>query len=220
MDGPTSSCKSSQIANTVPTTILTKTIANALITDINQGDTRNARERNVIYIKGLRIRMTFRNNNSLPKWVNVAVLNPKDPFPSSGGSANLFTTDKFFRILGQVDRSPNDGSTMNGLQWGTTPINTDTNNVVWHTRFRLGPRFETTTQAFTTGTGAPAYRTLSRYLKIGKKIAYQTTAGNTCLAPLWLVIYCSSFEEDATAPEAGNAIIYQADLVTYFTDAK
>jgi len=202
-------------------TLPTKTIANLLITQIPIAGLQNAaREGLMIYLKGWRLRMTFRNNDENPKWVHCAIVNPKDPFPNVATQQNQWNGTNFFRTIGNPTRSSDSGLLLNGLEWATNPINTDEYNVLWHMRFRLGPRFAQTTQPFTTGTGAPNYRTLNRFIKCGKKISYVDDRIDRCHQPFYFLTWATSLEEAVGEPAAGSAIVIQNNIVTYFSDAR
>jgi len=215
--------KSLLVWNEAPTTLSTKVLWDNPITGILQGDTRDQRERNSIWISGIRLRMTFRNSLKVPMYCHVALINPRDPFPDDGSDANALNPAGFFTALGTSSRSgypaAHSAQQLTGMQWATLPINTDVHNIIWHTRFKLGIRFDAANQEFTTGAGAPNYRTLSRYIKIGKTVGYKNTAGNSCLQPMYLVVWCSTFEEPLANQTAG-ALIFQPHIVTYFKDPK
>jgi len=217
--GPHADCKSTLIFSSAGTTNLsTKTINSVLLTNIVEGENRNNRERGVIHIKGFRLRMTFRNRDNQPLWVNVAIVNPKNAFPSNSlPDDNLLTVSKFFKVLGAPDRTDGANNLQTGLEWGTLPIATDEMNVIWHARFKLGIKFNDAAQDFTTGAGGPNYRTLNRYMKCPKKISYNTSAGDSCDQPFYLIVYCSRFEEGAGSP-IGNSLAYTQHIVTYFRD--
>jgi len=218
MDTPLNTSKSKLITPGGLINFPSKDIYVQPITGLIQGDTRDQRERNVVWYKGLRLRCTFRNQRPYPLWVNVALINPRDAFDASG--FNVFSTGNFFTPLGATSRAGLDaGPSLTGMEWGTLPINTMTHNVLWHTRFKLGIQFEQATQEFTTGSGAPNYRTLSRYIKIGKKISFKSSAGNTCEAPLYFAIWCSQFEEGVGDGQS-NCMIHEHHLTAYFADPK
>jgi len=197
----------------------TKTVVASLVTNIAQGDARNQRERGVIFFKGVKIRMSFRNNDELPKWLNVALVQPKDPFPTDSVTQNLLNTNRFFKKDGLSTRFADYTTGDNGIEWGTDPINTDVHNVLWHMRKRLGPRFAQTTQPFTTGTGAPAYLTLSRYIKVGHKIAFATGNGDSSEQPIYLIWWAANLEE-GVSPEIPDSYVYQGKVIAFFGDVK
>jgi len=218
MDTPHQNSKSKLVTNGGPIAFPTKDIYVQPLTGLIQGDTRDQRERNIVWFKGIRIRASFRNTLNAPLWCHMAIINPKDALDDAG--VNNFNGVNFFTPLGSTSRAGLDaGPTLTGLEWGTLPINTETHNVLWHTRFKLGVRFETATQNFTTGAGTPNYRTLSRYIKIGKKLSYKNANGNTCTNPLYLAVWVSYYEEGA-ASGVSNAMVHQQHITVYFSDPK
>lgn len=218
MDAPKQQCKSKLVTNGPVIAFPTKDVYAQQVNGLVQGDTRDQRERNIVWFKGIRVRATFRNSTAAAMWVHMALINPRNPFDPAG--VNNLILDNFFTPIGAANRAGlNAGPALTGMEWGTLPINTDTHNVLWHTRFRLGIRFAVATQEFTTGAGAPNYRTLNRYIKVGKKISYKTSAGNTCETPLFLVVWCSYFEEP-TGTGLSNAMFHQQHIVAYFSDPK
>lgn len=223
IDTSKQTAKSLLVYDQLPITLATKSLWDQPITGIVQGDTRDQRERNTVWLTGIRLRITFRNGLNIPLYVHCALVNPRDAFPDDGTQLNTWSNINFFSALGANNRigyaSSHATNPLTGLQWGTLPINTDTLNVIWHMRFKLGIKFNTADQGWTTGAGAPNYRTLSRYIKIGKKIAYKSSAGNTCLQPMYFIVWCSSFEEPAASQQTAS-LVFQPHIVTYFRDPK
>jgi len=218
IDTPKQQSKSKLVTNGPPIVFPTKDIYVQPITGLIQGDTRDQRERNLVWFKGVRVRGTFRNILNSPMWVHMALVNPRDPFNASG--VNELSVGSFFTPLGATSRAGLDaGTALTGMEWGTLPINTDTHNVLWHTRFKLGIRFFEATQPFTTGSGAPNYRSISRYIKIGKKISYKNANGNTCDQPMYLIVWCSFYEEPGGTGTT-NAMTHQQHITVYFSDPK
>lgn len=213
------SCKSTLIDDgTAVNPATTKTLYNKLISNISQGDLRDQRERDLCWISGFRIRMTFHNRTLIPQTVNVAIVSPKDPYPDENAPAlNTFNDGAFFTNLGVGSRTGLTANTLlNGIEWATLPISTDNHNIIWHTRFKLG--VQSTQENFSSGE-LKNYRYLGRYIKVGKRVAFKNTAGNSCEAPMYLLVWTSQFHEAAGAgvPQAMN---WGSHITTYFRDPK
>jgi len=218
---PNATCKSTEVlATPTPVALATKTLASQLITAISQGDDRDDRERGVVHLKGINIRFTFRNTDDVPKFCNIGLVNPKSPYPSTG--SNLpFSNTNFFAVRGRDQRLNVDmgASGLTGLDYGTLPISTDTHNVIWHMRFRLGVRPQSAADPFTSGVGAANYRQLSRYIKIPRKLSWTDSSSTSCNAPIFLVWWVSNWEEGVGSPIA-TSMVYTCRVLTYFRDAK
>lgn len=215
----TSTCKSAIIDDgSTINPANSRTLYNKPITVIGQGDARNQRERDICWIKGFRLRMTFHNRTLIPQTCNVAIVCPKDPFPDENvPSLNTFNDAEFFSNLGVAARSGLFANNLlNSLEWGQLPINTDKHSIIWHTRFKLG--VQGTGENFSSGE-LKNYRYLSRYVKVGKKVAYVTSAALSCESPMYLLIWTAPFNEQA-GPVTTACMNWTSHIVTYFGDPK
>lgn len=213
----TAKCKIVDNGGTV-NPLSSRTLYNKLLTEIFQGDSKNQRERDLCWISGFRLRMTFHNRTLIPQTCNVAIVSPKDPFPDENiPTLNTFNAAEFFSNLGEPNRTGlNANNLLNSLEWGQLPINTDKHAVIWHTRFKLG--VQGTGENFSSGE-LKNYRYLSRYVKVGKKVAYVNSGGAACEAPMYLLVWTAPFNEQAGPVNVG-VMNYTSHIVTYFGDPK
>lgn len=178
----------------------------------------NRRERDIIHVCGARIRMTFRNEILTPLVVNVAIVIPNKVETLNTASLNT----QFFRSCGvvasdlTVDRniSFDDYTALSGIQYNTLPINTDRHSVVWHARFKLG--VINTNGGFSSGE-LKNYRSISRYVRINKNLAYNAEASTTASERLLLLVWTSSIFEVNGNP-VDNALEFQANNSLIFRD--
>jgi len=215
--------KSRSVLDTIPTLLGTKTLATQCITAIPRGSggNDNEREQDDLYLSGIRLRATFRNNENIPLWFHVALINPIDAFPVDSVISNTpFSTEFFFgNVGGNTQQGITPATTLRGIDFGTLPINAGRHNVIWHMRKMLGVRYASATQAFTTGAGIPNYTKLSRWIKINKKISYVNGTDVTCRQPMFLVWWCSQYEE-ADTTLVPNCMTYQIQAISYFRDTQ
>lgn len=176
------------------------------------------RERDVVHVSGVRVRMSFRNSLLTPMVVNVALVIPQ--------RMNVVSTAalmyEFFRSTGVsdsslvVDRNLNfdDYTAMSGIQYNTCPINTDRMSVIWHTRFKLG--VIATNGGFSSGE-LKNYRTLARYVRVNKNITFGDNTGDSAQQRIILLVWTSGLFETNGNPVA-DAIEFQTNNSIVFRD--
>lgn len=141
------------------------------ISILNSGANYDGRFSSTIHLSGIRFRGFFQNRQLRPTTVHVAFVRPKQ---GQTVTAPVTFQERFFQRMGEGSA----GSALqglgfnevpNGIQYATLPINTDEYHVLWHTRFKLG--VTSTTGGYSSGE-LKNYRTLYRYIKIGRTITF------------------------------------------------
>ena len=169
------------------------------ITQIAEGGGINQRERAIVNLRGLRVRCQFKSNHdgagtgtnaSVPLLCNIALIGAKT---LDGITSGDDIDSNFFRSIGAAGRYISfSNSGINSNYRHTTPINNDKFIVLWHLRFKLGTINQN--GGFSSGE-FKNYRTLARYVKIGRQIRYTGTAATTCQDRLWVIWWFGGLEE-------------------------
>jgi len=191
------------------------------LTLVAQGDAINQRERQSIDVSGFRIRYYIKNTANTanepgqppnkPLLCNMAIV------WQDGKSQFYDGRTHFFHHAG-VNRYTAFGGTGDSLTgWDkyTLPMNIEQGAVLWHTRFKLG-------NAQTSGNfGAGSqntWRTISRYIKIKRRVMFHGPAVTDFEGSFWLLVWCNHI--DQTPIDGTNANTFQllGETQLYFRD--
>lgn len=188
------------------------------VTSLARGTTINTRERDIINLSGVRLRMSFKNTISKPLYLNMCLLSPKEN--STYSNAATWETAPLFRNLGGAQRTVQfNDITLNGIARHTFPLNTDRFAVLWHFRTQMGATGGNTVGGYSTGAGGPrSYRTLSRYIKLKRGVRYLSDLPNQAENPVWLLIWCNEIDEVAGFGSTVNALEWFGWGEIYFRD--
>ena len=182
----------------------TRTLNFESLIDITRGDAINARERDVIDLRGFSICMGGQNNlTGLPLLVNVAVLSSKfDPTQNP-------TSADFFRGEGS-SRGEDFDTSLQASEFHCLPINTDKYFVQAHHRMKLS-RF---------GVNAQDHFQKKFYVPIKRQIRFDTTTSTSINRQFYLVWWCDAHMEPAASPVRPTALNFQYKCVTHFREPK
>lgn len=180
--------------------------ANLAKTDASHIDAINRRSRDLLNLRGFKIRYAVTNRCDNPITFRVAVVNPNH-------GTDIITTD-FFR--GYKDSRSVDFSTaLNGGELCESPINKDKYNVIkeWKIRIKTNDR---STGAFIERTGNN-YRYGEMYLKINRQLRFISGTDNV-ETPLLLVWWADNpFAVGAEEPTPA-CYIYNFQSIAYFKE--
>ena len=182
----------------------TRTLNFEPLINITRGDSINARERDIIDLRGFTICLGAQNNlTGLPLLMNVAVLSSKfDP-------TQVPTSTDFFR--GESATRGDDFDTgLQASEFHCLPINTDKYFVQSHHRYKLS-RF---------GVNAMDHLQKKFYVPIKRQIRFDTNAGSSINRQFYLVWWCDAHMDPALAPVRAAAMNFQYKCVTHFREPK
>ena len=182
----------------------TRTLTREAILNVGKSDAINARERDIIDLRGFKICLSAINNlTNLPLYLNVAVLSSKfDP------TAQPVTTN-FFRGEGNT-RGADFDLNRQSVEFHCLPVNTDKYFVMSHKRYMLS-RFGDQNQDHLTDT---------YYVPINRQIRYDTSDGNSTNRQFYLVWWCDALNEPSTSIARTDAMQFQWKTVTYFREPR
>lgn len=194
------------------------------LTGITQGDGINERERQSITVSGFRLRFFFKNalnrsgeggasdpavGSEVPIKINMALIWQDQRTDNYAGAAVFFRTGANNQYAAFGD------GTLNGLDRATLPMNVDQDAVLWHTRFGLG--VHTTGQDYSAGS-INNYRSLSRYIKIKRRVEYFGAAPTQSEGNFFLLIWAEGMDFGASGSEVANGFRYVARIEMFFRD--
>lgn len=221
-----SNCKAVYLQIGATVSLKTKNFARFLLTDIDEGEAINQRERKLVNLRGFKIRLTGTNLLNVPMWVNIAVV--KDEFADAQDNNSTFANEDFFRGYG-AEREATASNALNGQQWAFLPMNPGRFTILKRKRIWLGPRSNsspTLNPVVTTFTYDPYVQknwfTKTMYVPVKRQLRYKSQNGAFCDDPLYMLVWCSYLGETniAAQPATGNALEFEPDIVTYFKDPK
>lgn len=185
--------------------------------NINQGDLINDRERNQIYLDGIKIDLTLWGLTNVPVFCNIAVINTlrnNAPIPAS------FTSRTFFRTLGSSVRNfAFSDVNLNGFDRYSLPMATDAMAVVHRSKFLLGIPVSTT-GAFGGGAGGPRnWRTYKKYVPIKKSVAFNDAAGTSAYTQYYVLIWFTEWTQAQSGfPQVAKLVKLNGRITTYYKD--
>lgn len=182
----------------------TRVLNQTPLINITRGDNINARERDVIDLRGFSICVGGQNNlTGLPLLVNVAVLSSKfDP-------TSVPVVEDFFRGEGSA-RGDDFDTNLQATEFHCLPINTDKYFVQAHHRMKLS-RF---------GVNAQDHFQKKFYVPIKRQIRYDNSSGSSLNRQFYLVWWCDAHLDPATSPARTAALNFQWKAVTHFREPK
>jgi len=189
------------------------------ISDVAQGDSINQRERQAIDISGFKIRYLFKNTANDAATANAA---PTKPLLCNmaivwqdGRELNYLGASHFFRTTGVNRYTAFNADTLSGWDKYTYPMNIDADAVLWHTRFKLGAA--NTNGGFGAGS-QNTWRTISRYIKIGRRAVFHGPEATSHEGSYWLLVWCNHFDQVPTDALQDNTFIILGETNMYFRD--
>lgn len=182
-------------------------------------DTDLTRNKSVIFCKGINVRVGFRNLQGVPLLVNVAVVAAKNAMPGASG----IPLTNFFRNTGLAPSSQryidfsNDYSARE-LHYAT--INTEQWTVLNHTRrvFNTTGDGDVISEHANRGGGRDDFGIIEKYIKINRRLTYDSIGGDTCTTPIWLVVWFSRWDQARAATPVANTAQTWLHAVTHFKD--
>lgn len=178
------------------------------LTLIDQGSDINNRERQVIYVRGVRFTWFVKNTVAKPMFANWALIELKY---TNGLPSLSEMKSEFFRGHFSVRASDFDsvGTAIRKHNYG---INTDKYIVHAQGKFTLAPN---TSTGFQSGT-ANNWKKVEEYVKINKKIKYDD-ATDTAVNPLYFVSWVNPWDTESLLPTAGQQTT-AFDSTVYFQE--
>lgn len=205
----TSSAKRVIQINSDPVAKNTRELNVVDLTDIphSTDNSINARQRNVVNVRGVKLCMEVSNSNGAPLYFNMAILSAKD------GVAGIQTANFFRASTGE--RAVDFDQTLTGLEFHCLPINVDKYTVLKHKRFRL---IGTSQASFTERTGK-SYMNLDFYMKLNRQLRWDQTSGIQPISGgVFLVYWADLFQASGgDTPVTGTYSITQRHI-TYFKE--
>lgn len=171
------------------------------------GDTRNARNSEMVNFRGIKFCFNIRTEGALgtaKAWFNIAILTPKANLESN----EVLPTTEFFRLPGGTQRAIDfGGAGMDNLDYRCYNINTDKYNIHKRLRLTIGPAGSTEGRK---------ERLIEFYMPIKRQIRYNSGSEYPEGKQMYLCYWFTA--SDAGAPL--NSISMNYKLIKYFRDTK
>ena len=189
------------------------------VTSIAQGQTANTRERNVVNLRGFKIRVLIKNTwnggaADRPLFLNFCLISPKH------ATTTLTTTD-FFRNPGDLQRAIDfDNSFINGFDRGKAlGINTDKYALLWKKTMTLG--VANSQQAFSGGAGGPRnYAYFKKYVPIKRQLRFDSGLDTSGFSNIFFIWWVNAIDEGVGNVSVPGACDAWARVTTYFREPK
>lgn len=186
----------------------TRKLFHLAMTNIDFGDKRNDRTRNICYIKAVKLCLQFKNLRSDVLCVNYAIIVPK-----FGTAVN--ETD-FFRSCGE-HRGVDLSTALTSTVLSCRGINTDRFVVLMHKRLRLGSEGNDSNDINDQGSKNWAIR--NHYLRVNRTVRFDSELSTTPTAfPLYFVYWSDYLCKDANQPNLSGSLSFMKTITVYFCD--
>lgn len=163
----------------------------------------SSRSRQIINSIGFKLCIEFENMETVPLYINWAVISTKHGNTTPG-------VINFFRSQDSgTSRATTFNNTLTSNEFRCLPINTDIYNVLMHKRFIVA--------GTSTNTGY-SHRVLDKYIKINRQLRYPTTGDIECETPIYIVYWADKpLQGTGTVPVA-SAYQVQFKIIHYFKE--
>ena len=167
----------------------------------------NARERDIVNCRGIRICMLFRNLVANALFLNVAVVYKKD-----NGTPD---TDNFFRSKTLNTRSQNFDTTLTGLEFHCLPINTDEYVILRHKRYKLLQKSNGVNAGNEQDNRGSSMLNLKWYIKMRRQFRFDDFNPRPIDGAVHLVYWCDTCISGGGSPSSPLACELTRSVVTY-----
>jgi len=188
------------------------TVVSHPLSSIAQGSTINQRDRQAIFVRGVRLTSFWKNVLDQPIFVRWAVIQAK-----SGNGAQTSANYEIDLFRGNASsRSIDYGSTSNSQHKQYYPFNTDRYNVYAQGQHTLGGNISGTGTGYDNGAKS-SFKEDNRWIPINSKIFYDGAGANDVNNELVLVFWGILYDLNSTAT-ASNTYETLLSTVTYFNE--
>lgn len=210
-----SNCKRACPMNTNPTAINTRNLYSSNLTAIPRNSTAidgiNTRQRDVINVRGFKIRMEVASaTNGVRGWCfHWAVISPKD-------KQNL-DTDDFFRNDGD-NRAVTFSTALSSLEMNTLHINTDRYTILKHRKFYLAPAssVSTTAQANTVN----SWHYVNHWIPLKRQLRFDRESSTPESGSVYLVYWYDGANSLKGSNEIPGQVTVAVNNVVYFRETR
>lgn len=173
----------------------------------------DSRQRNQIFISGMKFCIELRNNTDECLVCNMALVCPKNKRILD--ASNSAPNEQWFRGTGE-DRGLDFTTALSSSDLHCRPINTDEHFVLMHKRFDLAPK--------QFGSGAvssirPNYRFFNFYKHIKRSFRWNSDGQSYPVAhPIYLVMWCDKAFSAEDTDKTDNVLTCFKRVITYFKE--
>jgi len=215
-------CKVFRAGGVDPTVLATRALYFTTINQVPNFDVLNStygiganmRLRNIVNLRGWRLRLSMLNLYNIPLWFNFAIIGPKGSNPDEPAVAD------FFRDYG-TSRDIGFGTGLSGVTMNFNPINPDKFHILMHKRFFLPVNTDATSDYSEGAYANTNYRYKKFWVPFKKPIAFDDdTATNTPETEIWMAYWCDQPMTPAGASSSASAAIVTMQAFGYFKEPK
>jgi len=170
----------------------------------------NARNRNLVNVRGIKICAEVNNQLNEPLYLNMALLSVKN--------GNVVSNVDFFRSPdASQTRSRNFANTLTSMDFHCLPLNSDQFTILKHKRYRLNGK--ETNNDYVANNGN-TFMNIDWYKPIKRQIRFDENAQTLAETPIYLVYWCDRFGALTGTVSQANAMRFTWRVLTYFKEPK
>ncbi len=189
-------------------------VAALLIDDIDKGDGINERERDIVHLKGWKVRFHFQNTYDVPITLRFAVVSPRQTFGTTATERAL----SLLRSFGP-ERALNLGIGNSGISNTKNRINDDLYMIMYEHSVEVGPDASST--GYTGGVEAN-WSYFEKWIPLNKQLRYSTGTSGKSETPVYLIYWYDAKIRKATeafSAVGGTGVVQtRVDSIAYFHD--
>lgn len=171
----------------------------------------NRRERQVIFMRGVRVKFLSRNLLTRPLIWNWALVLDKQ-------AGNTVLTENMFRGNDST-RGRNFSTALTSLDFATEALNGDRFKIFRRGRLTLrGWDMEQSASPAFLNNGGNNWGMVDRYIKLNTKVFYEDTTSGSAIQKISLIFWGDQVQAAAASNAVTNAVQTQMETVVYFND--
>ena len=184
------------------------------LTQVQKGDDRENRERNIINLSGWRMHMYAINLTQQPLTMHWAIVSNKQDHTAVPNNVD------FFRSSG-TSRAADFGTDLTGLQYHSLHINTDKYVVLKHKKFLLTPsKIWAQSENYVANSGNN-YRYIKWWIKCRRQLRFERNADTIpYTGRVYLVHWAATLDSDVTQAPQENAYKVGIRTIMYWREPK
>lgn len=177
---------------------------------IAKGTGIDQRLRDTVVVSGVRIQFAWRNIDASSKFINWAVVHPKDEASISASQVD------FFRDYGNNRAWNANAVSKTGLEWSHAALNPDKLDILRRGKFMIGGN----TGTMSSSPLKDDIKEVDFYVKLGRSFMFDTEASGTEPYENIYFVYWQADPLASTGGNLGDGTVTSGKVITYFREPK
>lgn len=178
------------------------------LTNIAEGSTINLRQKQQVYLAGVKICFQWENEQDIPLTMNFAVVHDKQ----SNNAVTAINVNDFFRATGATSRNTDFSNVLTNNELHCNNLNTDRFTVLRHKRYLIGTKNNASGNHSNTRS---SYGQIHDWISVRRKVTYEDTH---CQSKIWIMYWFDRFQDPAAQIPVPNVAKISQHFKVYFRE--